>query len=39
MFKWIEKLWAEWFSLDDLELLDDAYMQVNKLHPEEEDEC
>lgn len=38
MFKWFEKIWDEWLSLEDIELLDDVYMQANKLHPEEEEE-
>lgn len=41
MFKWIDekfnKFWDEWFSFDDIELLDDAYMDVNRVHEKEED--
>ena len=41
MFKWIDekfnKFWDDWISLDGIELLDDVYIQSNKLHPDEED--
>jgi len=37
MFKWLKEFWNDWILLEDIELLDDAYMQVNKLHPEEEE--
>jgi hypothetical protein len=39
MFKWLKEFWIDWFSLDGIELLDDVYMQSNRLHPDEEDEC
>jgi len=37
MFKWLKEFWNDWILLEDIELLDDAYMQINKLHPEEEE--
>ena len=37
MLEWLKEFWNDWILLEDIELLDDAYMQVNKLHPEEEE--
>lgn len=38
MFEWFEKVWKEWFSLDGIELLDDAYLDVNRIHSDKEEE-
>ena len=38
MFKWLTEFWDDWISLDGIELLDDAYMDVNRVHEREEED-
>lgn len=33
MFKWLKEFWNDWFALDDLELLDEAYMEYYRNGP------